>query len=159
MPRNAITAITAPNLLPWVISVLLLILAAALYLLDPVIQHFERIPFFAVLRDVLTPYNGAVPVVLHHHFADFAWAVTAAVFANCLLGTVWHGVRMVILLIAASSWEWLQGAGVAPGVFDPRDVLVSAVAAMLVWRFHVTHSEPRIEPAVVPVGALVENRK
>lgn len=156
MPRNAITA---PNLLPWVASILLLALATALYLLDPVIQHFERIPFFAVFREALAPYSGSVPVMLHHHFADFAWAVTAAVFANHLLGAARHGVRMVILLIAASSWEWLQGIGIAPGVFDPRDVLVSAVAAMLVWSFHVTHTEQHIEPAVVPAGTMVENRK
>lgn len=152
MPGNTITA---PNLFPWVASLLLLILASFLYLLDPVIQHFERIHVFAILRDALAPISGSIPVVLHHHFADFAWAFTAAVFVNYLLDTARPGARAVILLVAASSWEWLQGAGVAPGVFDPRDVLVSAVAAMLVWRFHVTHTEP----AVVPVDALVENRK
>lgn len=154
MPRNAITI---ANLLPWVISILLLTSATVLYLLDPVVQHFERIPFFAMLREALAPYSGKIPVTFHHHFADFAWAVTAAVFANHLLETARPALRAVTLLVAASSWEWLQAAGVAPGIFDPRDVLVSAVAAMLVWSCHEIHAARHITPSVVHFGNTLEN--
>lgn len=145
MPKNVIAA---PELILWIISALLLIVAVLLYLIDPVIQHFERIPPLLVLRDVLAPYRGSIPAIVHHHFSDFAWAFTAAVFANHLLNTARRGTRMGILLMAATSWEWLQGAGIAPGVFDSRDVLVSSLAAILVGGVHALCIERNIEPAV-----------
>lgn len=117
----------------WSTGGVLMGLAAFMYLSDPSLQQFERIFPFRQLRPVLQPFDGLLPGSLRAWLPDAAWAWAAALFTAELLpsGRAWW--RALLVLLAAASWEGLQGLGWVAGVFDVRDLAASLLAGAVVW--------------------------
>lgn len=119
----------------WSTALALLATGALVYLLDPHAQHFESIFMPASLREALAPVMAAtsLPDGVRFWLPDFAWAMVAGLFAGEMLaGTrVPRVAASALVLLAAVSWELLQSAGLAAGVFDPVDLAVSAAAGVL----------------------------
>lgn len=130
---------SSPRWITWFCSLGLLAAGAFLYLLDSHTQRFEDLLLPALLHEFLAPLAAEVtlPHALRFWLPDFAWALVAALFTMELLtGTPVFLVRLPAAVLAATSWELLQAAGMAAGVFDPVDLAVSAAAGALAWHVH-----------------------
>lgn len=131
----------ACGLWTWFATLTLFGAAVLVYLLDPVSQQFESWPLLAsplALVSAAVPADINFPYAIRFWFPDFAWACLAAMFAAEVLRVAGvpagqsagkpAGLKWLLVVLAAVSWEICQGATLVPGTFDPVDLLVSAAA-------------------------------
>lgn len=111
--------------------------ATGLYLFDTGARGFDDWPLLGTLSKSLAPIrvDGLSGSVLLQHGPDMAWAAAMAMVVTLSFARYFRNraMALAIVIFAACSWELAQGLEWAPGVFDPLDLLVSCLAAMIVW--------------------------